>query len=318
MTHSNPQGLAVDSQHIYWADAWSDNYDNPIMEANIDGTNVQTFVADADGPSFVAVDGAVVTPPPSGGGGTVTTSGGTPTPVHAVPTALTDAAVVTGPMTATVYGRVGPNGESTTYHFDYGLNTAYGQRAPATNTNAGAGTSLTAASASLTGLQPTTTYHYRVVATSAGGTTNGVDRTFTTPTACQDRLGPVSRFNLAKTVITRNGLHAVGTTTDRGGCTSNVLDARDGGGVAKVMISFALQTRSLNTPLKPGMKWGNPVSVHVWTYNFVANGKHNWTFDLKLKLKPGLYRVFAMGYDLRGNRERYDPMMRNGILIRVK
>ncbi len=38
-----------------------------------------------------------------------------------------------------------------------------------------------AISAALGGLAPATTYHYRVVATNAGGTTNGADRTFTTP-----------------------------------------------------------------------------------------------------------------------------------------
>jgi hypothetical protein len=225
---------------------------------------------------------------------------------------------VTGPLTATLHGRVGPNGAATTYHFEYGLTTAYGQRSPAADASAGAGTSLTAVSAALTGLKPLTTYHYRVDAVSAGGAVQSGDQTFRTPRANRDRVGPISRFNLKKTVISSTGLHAVGTTTDRGGWTTNIVDKRDRGGVAKVMISFALQRGGQNIPLKHGMTWGKPVSVHVWTYNFQAKGKHHWTFDLKMKLGPGLYRVFAMGYDLRGNREPYDPMLRNGILIRVK
>lgn len=97
-----------------------------------------------------------------------------------------------------------------------------------------------------------------------------------------------------------------------------MLNARDQGGVQKVMVSFALQSRGTNIPLKRGLTWGKQVSVHVWTYNFLAKGKHHSTFTFKTKLKPGVYRVFAMGYDLRGNREPFDPKMRNGILIRLK
>lgn len=116
-------------------------------------------------------------------------------------------------------------------------------------------------SAALTGLKPRTTYHYRVDAVSAGGAVQSGDQTFTTPRANRDRIGPISRFNLKKTVISSTGLHAVGTTTDRGGWTTNIVDKRDRGGVAKVMISFALQTGHANIPLKPGLGWGKPVSV---------------------------------------------------------
>jgi hypothetical protein len=313
--NTRPQGMAIDSQHVYWADNWADTNNNPIMEANLDGSNVNPkFVTGADQPTAVAVDPAGATPaPPTPPAGTTSTP--TTTPPLSPPQAFADPATATGPMTATLHGRVGPNGVATVYHFDYGTSTAYGHRVPAADASGGSGTSLTAVSANVTGLTPSTTYHYRVVATSAGGTARSVDEMFTTPAACRDRIGPISRFNRKLTVITRDGIHAVGTTTDRGGCRTNILDARDGGGVRKVMISFALQIRGRNIPLKPGLKWGKPVSVHVWTYNFAAKGKHDWTFNLKVKLQPGLYRVFAMGYDRRGNREPYDRHMRNGMLI---
>jgi hypothetical protein len=83
--------------------------------------------------------------------------------------------------TAGVSGTVNPERLATTYHFEYGTSTAYGASTPATD--AGAGTADVPASATLTGLAAGTTYHYRLVATSAGGTTPGVDMTFATQAA---------------------------------------------------------------------------------------------------------------------------------------
>ena len=74
---------------------------------------------------------------------------------------------------------------ATTYHFDYGPTAAYGSSTP--EVAAGDGHSAVAASAALAGLLAGTTYHYRVVATSAGGATPGADAAFTTaplPCAC--------------------------------------------------------------------------------------------------------------------------------------
>ena len=66
----------------------------------------------------------------------------------------------------------------TSVSFEFGTSTAYGSStAPQT---LGFGASPQAAAAALTGLTPETTYHFRVVATNAGGTTFGADRTFTT------------------------------------------------------------------------------------------------------------------------------------------
>jgi hypothetical protein len=82
---------------------------------------------------------------------------------------------------ATFNGTVNPQGKSTTYYFQYGATTAYGlQTVPG---NAGAGTAAVSVDRHVTGLMPTTTYHYRLVSTSAGGTGHGDDETFTTPAA---------------------------------------------------------------------------------------------------------------------------------------
>ncbi len=77
-----------------------------------------------------------------------------------------------------VYGYVNPNGLATGYSFQYGTTTGYGGQtslAPA-----GEGTKSVKLSQAITGLQPGTIYHYRIVAVNGAGLTNGKDRTFKT------------------------------------------------------------------------------------------------------------------------------------------
>src|SRR5205807_2454466 len=71
-----------------------------------------------------------------------------------------------------------PNGQATTAQFQYGLTTAYGSNLVVSGTFTGA--TSQAASASLAGLAPSTTYHFRLVATNVLGGTNGLDQSFTT------------------------------------------------------------------------------------------------------------------------------------------
>jgi hypothetical protein len=80
--------------------------------------------------------------------------------------------------TARLNGLLNPNGVETRYHFDYGRTTAYGASTP--EQSAGAGGNIVAVSKLVRGLKPGTSYHYRVVATSSGGTTSGGDLQLTT------------------------------------------------------------------------------------------------------------------------------------------
>jgi hypothetical protein len=82
--------------------------------------------------------------------------------------------------TATLNGSVNANGFPTTYKFEYGTTTAYGSSAALSEGNAGSGKASVPVSASVKGLAPATTYHYRIVATNAVSPTSGLDRTFTT------------------------------------------------------------------------------------------------------------------------------------------
>jgi hypothetical protein len=102
---------------------------------------------------------------------TFTTAGAPPT----VATAAVSAVTRSG---AALAGTADPRGSATSAHFEYGPTAAYGSETEATDV--GAGRASVDVSASLAGLTPGTTYHYRLVATNAAGTTNGADRTFTT------------------------------------------------------------------------------------------------------------------------------------------
>jgi DNA-binding beta-propeller fold protein YncE len=81
---------------------------------------------------------------------------------------------------ATLQGTVNPEGSATTYQFEYGESAAYGERVPVQLGNAGSGTTKVAVSGAVANLNPERTYHYRLVATNAKGTTYGEDHTFYT------------------------------------------------------------------------------------------------------------------------------------------
>jgi hypothetical protein len=100
------------------------------------------------------------------------------TPKPPAPAATTGHAKDITQTSATLSGTVNPEGQATTYVFQYGTSTAYGNQTP--TASAGSGTKSVPASAPLGGLVANTTYHYRLVATSVNGTTLGHDISFKT------------------------------------------------------------------------------------------------------------------------------------------
>jgi phosphodiesterase/alkaline phosphatase D-like protein len=101
------------------------------------------------------------------------------------PLAQTGDASGIDPVSAKIAGRIDPRGAAASYRFEYGTSAAYGQSSPA-GTASGRGES--APSTTLTALKPSTIYHYRLVASSAGGSAQGQDRTFTTADRPKGRL----------------------------------------------------------------------------------------------------------------------------------
>ena len=83
---------------------------------------------------------------------------------------------------ATLNGTVNANSLSTTVSFNWGLTASYGNTITATPSPVN-GNTPTSVLANLTGLQPLTTYHFRVTGTNSAGTSNGNDLTFTTLSA---------------------------------------------------------------------------------------------------------------------------------------
>lgn len=154
--------------------------------------------------------------------------------------------VETGPAdpvaatTATLTGTVDPRGVATPYHFEYGTTTEYGLE---TAEQVAAGDDPVAVQATVEGLTPNTTYHYRLVA----GEATGDDRTFqTTPPPANPSPPSIARLRVADRTATSARLTARitpnraptawymewGTTTGFGNRTpEQVLPANTGGAV---------------------------------------------------------------------------------------
>ena len=113
------------------------------------------------------------------------------------------------PFQATMEGSVNPNGFDTHYYFQYGKTTA--SESSTVPTDAGSGTSFVPVSATVTGLEPGTTYHYRIVAVNAFGqeAMPGSEQAFTTP-------GPVEAVTGAAAGLLEAQATLNGTVNPRG------------------------------------------------------------------------------------------------------
>lgn len=96
----------------------------------------------------------------------------------AAPAVVTGHATHVGGTTAVLHGSVNPGGVDTDYTFSYGLTASYGTTTAARS--AGSGSKKVAVAEKVTGLQPGTTYHFRISGVSAAGSVSGADVTFTT------------------------------------------------------------------------------------------------------------------------------------------
>jgi hypothetical protein len=96
----------------------------------------------------------------------------------AKPTVSTDGVADVTPVGATLLGSVDPRGVATSGFFQYGTTTKYGKRTP--NQSVGLAPGAVPIRGPVTGLKSDTTYHFRVVAESKDGRTNGKDFAFKT------------------------------------------------------------------------------------------------------------------------------------------
>jgi hypothetical protein len=230
------------------------------------------------------------------------------------PTASTSTASSVQERQAKLNGAVTPNGSDTYYYFQYGTTTSYGSNMPAPpGSDAGSGTGSVPESATITSLELATTYHYRLVASNAGGTTHGSDQTFTThsPTVAFQN----NSFNLLESSVSN-------TDTFQGmlAGTSPSVAALPGGGYAvafqnnlsNLSISYS-KGGGVNTIL--GMAKGTSPSIvalpgggyevaaeassdQLWTYSSATETGTNTNQGMLAGTSPSIAALSGAGYDV--------------------
>jgi hypothetical protein len=189
--------------------------------------------------------------------------------------AVTSPTATTGKVTgltyssATVHGSVNPEGQQTNYVFQYGTTRSYG-------------TGSVSVSQTITGLQPLTTYHYRILASGPTGSAVGADRTFTTP-----------KIPLSVAIVGIPNPVAFGSTFDVDGTLSGTGSA-----------DHAVQLESNPFPYTAGFKVvGNPE---------LTNAAGGFSFPYLGLLENAQIRVSTVGSPLVSS-----PVVLEGVAVRV-
>lgn len=91
---------------------------------------------------------------------------------------------------ATLNGTINPNGADTTYYFEYGTTTGYGSNTATNVVDFAAGD--IEVSDLIVGLNPNTTYHFRIIAVNRIGTSYGDENSLTTTTQISRSDGDIS------------------------------------------------------------------------------------------------------------------------------
>lgn len=185
----------------------------------------------------------------SGDGGS--TKRYTLTVVRAQPPSVTSGiATLVAHTTATLNGAANPNGQGTVF-FQYGPTTAYGNATPGVEIS---GTTSQPIAMPVTGLSPTTTYHFRIGITTGAGTIFGLDKVFTTtaspPYVATGQAGDVedTKVKLIGAVDTNGTTTTVhfewGETTEYGQTTPSQVVP---GGSSVVDITYVLENLTPDT-----------------------------------------------------------------------
>jgi alpha-amylase len=182
---------------------------------------------------------------------------------------------------ATLQGTVNPNGNLTSFYFEYGATPSYGSATPAQD--ASNGTNILSLSAAVTGLTSGQVYYYRAVASNSFGVAYGSDQSFFTglPPPATTTLAPTSLSTSGAQLrgsVNPNNSHASswfewGTSTNYGS-TSRILASDNaesittfnigGGGTASSGTGFGTYSR---------------YSTGTGAGTFLANNSSNQTID---------------------------------------
>jgi hypothetical protein len=133
------------------------------------------------------------------------------------PVANTGAAKDVGQTQATLTATVTPRGAAASVRFDLGTSTSYGLQS--SSKDVGSGTDPVTVEIPVQGLTANTTYHFRVVATSDGGTVQGADATLKTAAAPTAPTRPAATTGGVRDVGTA-GATLTAAVTPHGASTS--------------------------------------------------------------------------------------------------
>ena len=295
----------------------------------------------AQGPSWAYANASLLNDPSTGSNGSCATSiayicdAGPgydgPTGVGSISGAVTTGAPgISGPGTNGTYtlsttatgaqlsGGVYPNGIDTSYWWEYGPTTDYGQQTPATDI--GSGSAPVAVSDALTGLAPGTTYHYRLVAQNVTGTEYGYDFTLTTPasstssptqgtatapTTTTPSPTPTPTTTTTTTTtstppVTEGGSGSSGTSTSPTGAPL-VTNLRVAPAASGATISATIAGRGAATTY--ALQYGPTASLGRTTSGSLASSKSNATVTWALRgLSPGeVYYLRAVATNAAGS-----------------
>jgi CSLREA domain-containing protein len=212
------------------------------------------------------------------------------------PSASTGAASGVGPAAATLNGTVVTNLRATSYYFRFGKTDAYGSRTPVQD--ATAGLEPAPAAAVLTGLDPSTTYHYRIVATNEDGIAVGEDASFTTA-ALPDTVAPVflSASLTRKTWTLKQGTTFKYSLSEAAQVAFTIQRARAGRRVGKACKkptrANRKRTKCTRYSLAGRFGQGAVAGPNVRRFLGKLGGK---------PLAPGAYRASLVATDAAGNK----------------
>ncbi|MFH1231672.1 MAG: hypothetical protein V1709_09280, partial [Planctomycetota bacterium] len=193
-----------------------------------------------------------------GGGGENSSDSSTP-PATSAPSVITNSATNITQTSATLNGIVNPNGlDVTSCYFDYGTSLSYGITATVVSLPI-SGTSPISVTANVISLLSSTPYNFRVVATNAGGTTNGLNQTFTTsapppPPTCTTNATTNVTYNSATLngTVNPNGLDVTSCYFDYGTSLSYGISAivvsLPGSGTNPIPVTASVLSLSSSTP----------------------------------------------------------------------
>ncbi|HJW38544.1 MAG TPA: NF038122 family metalloprotease [Candidatus Udaeobacter sp.] len=184
------------------------------------------------------------------------------------PPPATNPATNVASSSATLNGSFNPRGLSTTVYFQYGTTTGYGHTTTGQSYN---GNTAQSVSANISGLNASTTYHFRIVAQNDDGTSYGSDRTFTTLTLTG---APVVVTNLATNIASYSA--TLNGSVDPHGLTTTVYFQY--GTTTSYGLTTTPHTKTGNTYQAVSANISGLTASTAWHFRMVATNSAGTTY----------------------------------------